>query len=78
MHFPQLLCSREFWREYAGRGLSAASSPVLAGPSVVLGPCVPPQRLSTGDSDQEGSPLSGGGALSFTPTRSYGNCGRGP
>ncbi|KAL0151930.1 hypothetical protein M9458_052765, partial [Cirrhinus mrigala] len=44
-----------------GRGPSSFSSPVLAGPSLVLGPDFPPRRLSMGDSHQEGSPLSGGG-----------------
>ncbi len=41
-----------------GRGPSSASSPVLASLSMVLRPCVPPRRLSAGDSDQEGPPLS--------------------
>ncbi|KAI2652819.1 Transposon Ty3-G Gag-Pol polyprotein [Labeo rohita] len=36
-------------------------SPVLAGPSMVLGPDFPPRRLSLGDSRQEGSPLTGRG-----------------
>ncbi|KAL0160825.1 hypothetical protein M9458_044550, partial [Cirrhinus mrigala] len=36
-------------------------SPVLAGPSLVLGPDFSPRRLSMGDSRQEGSPLTGGG-----------------
>ncbi|KAL0159416.1 hypothetical protein M9458_043141, partial [Cirrhinus mrigala] len=36
-------------------------SPVLDGPSMVLGPDFPSRRLSMGDSLQEGSPLSGGG-----------------
>ncbi len=31
-----------------------ASCPVLAGPSMVLGPGFSPQRLSMGDSSQEG------------------------
>ncbi len=44
-----------------GRGPSIASSPVLAGPSMVLGPDFSPRRLSLGDSRQEGSPLTGGG-----------------
>ncbi|KAI2657541.1 hypothetical protein H4Q32_008891 [Labeo rohita] len=43
-----------------GRGPSSFSSPVLASPSLVLEPDFPPQRLSMGDSRQEGSPLSGG------------------
>ncbi len=66
MPFPRSLCSREFWRECTGRGPSATSSPVLAGPSIVLGPEFSSRRLSMGDSHQEGSPLTGGGHH-FTP-----------
>ncbi|KAI2649150.1 Retrovirus-related Pol polyprotein from transposon 17.6 [Labeo rohita] len=44
-----------------GRGVPSSSSPVLAGPSLVLGPDFSPRRRSMGDSRQEGSPLSGGG-----------------
>ncbi len=44
-----------------GRGPAAASSPVLAGPSMVLGHDFSPQRLSLGDSCQEGSLLTGRG-----------------
>ncbi len=44
-----------------GRGPSIASSPVLAGPGMVLGPDFSPRWLSMGDSRQEGSPLTGGG-----------------
>ncbi len=44
-----------------GRGPSASSSPILAGPSMVLGPNFPSRRLSMGDSRQERSPLTGGG-----------------
>ncbi|KAI2645311.1 Transposon Ty3-G Gag-Pol polyprotein [Labeo rohita] len=44
-----------------GRGVPPPSSPVLAGPSMVLGPDFSPRRLSMGDSRQEGSPLTGGG-----------------
>ncbi len=44
-----------------GRGLSVASSPVLAGPSMVLGHDFSPRRLSMGYSRQEGSPLTGVG-----------------
>ncbi len=50
-----------------GRGLSIASSPVLAGPSMVLGPDFSPRRLSMGDSRQEGSPLTGGGHYPSPP-----------
>ncbi|KAL0162259.1 hypothetical protein M9458_041655, partial [Cirrhinus mrigala] len=42
------------------RHLTTASSPVLAGPSMVLGPDFTPRRLSMGDSHQEGSPLTSG------------------
>ncbi|KAL0148139.1 hypothetical protein M9458_056541 [Cirrhinus mrigala] len=44
-----------------GRGQPTTSSPVLAGPSMVLGPDISPRRLSMGDSRPEGSPLTGGG-----------------
>ncbi|KAI2663885.1 Transposon Ty3-G Gag-Pol polyprotein [Labeo rohita] len=44
-----------------GWGFPSSSSPVLAGPSMVLGPDFPPRRLSLGDSRQEGSPLTGRG-----------------
>ncbi len=44
-----------------GRGLAVASSPVLAGPSMVLGPDFSPRRLPMGDSSQERSPLTSGG-----------------
>ncbi|KAI2657128.1 Ubiquitin carboxyl-terminal hydrolase 36 [Labeo rohita] len=43
----------------SGRGPSSFSSPVLVGPSMVLGPDFPSRRLSMGDSRQEESPLSG-------------------
>ncbi len=42
-------------------GPAVASSPVLAGPSMVLEPDFSPRRLSMGDSCLEGSPLTGGG-----------------
>ncbi|KAI2668277.1 Transposon Ty3-G Gag-Pol polyprotein [Labeo rohita] len=44
-----------------GRGVPSSSSPVLAGPSMVLGPDFAPRRLSLGDSRQERSPLTGRG-----------------
>ncbi|KAI2665252.1 Transposon Ty3-G Gag-Pol polyprotein [Labeo rohita] len=44
-----------------GRGFPRPSSPVLAGPSLVLGPDFSPRRLSMGDSRQEGSLLTGRG-----------------
>ncbi|KAI2642466.1 Catalase-peroxidase [Labeo rohita] len=44
-----------------GRGQFTVSSPVLAGPSMVLGPDISPRRLSMGDSHQEGSFLTSGG-----------------
>ncbi len=43
------------------------SSPVLAGPSMVLGPDFPPRRLSMGGSRQEGSPLTSRGCHSAPP-----------
>ncbi len=43
------------------------SSPVLAGPSMVLGPDFPPRRLSMGGSYQEGSPLTSRGCHSAPP-----------
>ncbi|KAI2660335.1 enzymatic polyprotein [Labeo rohita] len=43
-----------------GRGPSSSGSPILAGPSTVLGPDFPPRRLSMGDSRQERSPLASG------------------
>ncbi|KAI2645466.1 Transposon Ty3-G Gag-Pol polyprotein [Labeo rohita] len=49
-----------------GRGVPSSSSPVLAGPSMVLGPDFSPRRLSLGDSRQERSPLTGRG-LHFSP-----------
>ncbi|KAL0197555.1 hypothetical protein M9458_006095, partial [Cirrhinus mrigala] len=55
--WPRLRLSGE---SAPGWGPSSFSSPVLAGPSMVLGPDFPPRRLSVGDSHQEGSPLSGG------------------
>ncbi|KAL0188730.1 hypothetical protein M9458_015829, partial [Cirrhinus mrigala] len=44
-----------------GRGQSTSSSPILARPSMVLGPDFSPRRFSVEDSCQEGSPLTGGG-----------------
>ncbi|KAL0148327.1 hypothetical protein M9458_056389 [Cirrhinus mrigala] len=49
-----------------GRGVPPSSSPVLAGPSMVLGPDFSPRRLSLGDSRQERSPLTGRG-FHFSP-----------
>ncbi|KAI2662357.1 Proline--tRNA ligase [Labeo rohita] len=43
-----------------GRGPSSFSSPILAGPSLDLGPDFPSRWLSMGDYHQEGPPLSGG------------------
>ncbi len=58
-----------------GRSSAAISSPVLAGPSMVLGSDFPPRRLSFGDSSQEGSPLTSG---VFTPARRCRSFGCGP
>ncbi|KAL0173812.1 hypothetical protein M9458_029780, partial [Cirrhinus mrigala] len=44
-----------------GWGVPPSSSPILAGPSMVLGPDFSPRRLSLGDSRQERSPLTGRG-----------------
>ncbi len=52
-----------------GRGPSAAGIPILAGPSMGLGPDFPSRRLSMGDSCQEGSPLTGGGHHFPSPPR---------
>ncbi|KAI2647034.1 NLR family CARD domain-containing protein 3 [Labeo rohita] len=52
-----------------GRGQFTVSSPVLAGPSMVLGPDISSRWLSMGDSHQEGSPLTGGGHHSSPPLR---------
>ncbi|KAI2646795.1 UvrABC system protein C [Labeo rohita] len=50
-----------------GRGVPSSSSPVLAGPSMVLGPDFSPRRLSLGDSRQGRSPLTGRGYHSLPP-----------
>ncbi len=55
--FPPIASSRESAPEW---GPAVASSPVLAEPSMVLGPDFSPRWLSMGDSCQEGSPLTGG------------------
>ncbi|KAL0173474.1 hypothetical protein M9458_029442, partial [Cirrhinus mrigala] len=62
--WPRLRLSRE---SAPGRGLPSSSSPVLAGPSMVLGPDFSPRRLSLGDSRQERSPLTGRGFHSPPP-----------
>ncbi len=56
---PDCSAPRSSGENAPGRGPAAASSPVLAGPSMVLGPDFSPRRLSMGDSRQEGSPLTG-------------------
>ncbi len=58
---PDRSAPRSSGENVPGQGPSAASSPVLARPSMVLGTDFSPQRLSMGDSSQEGSPLTGGG-----------------
>ncbi|KAI2646533.1 hypothetical protein H4Q32_025500 [Labeo rohita] len=58
--FPDRSAPRSSGEGAPGRGPSSISSPVLAGPSMVLGPNFPPRRLSMGDSRQEGSPLASG------------------
>ncbi len=52
-----------------GWGPAVASSPVLAGPSMVFGPGFSPRWLSMGDSSQEGSLLTGGGYDPSPPPR---------
>ncbi len=52
-----------------GQGLSFASSPILAGPSMVFGHDFSPRRLSMRDSHQEGSPLTGGGHYPSPPPK---------
>ncbi len=52
------------------------SSPVLAGPSMVLGPDFPPRRLSMGGSHQEGSPLTSRGCHSAPPPELWKLCVR--
>ncbi len=54
------------------------SSPVLAGPSMVLGPDFPPRRLSFGGSHQEGSPLTSRGCHSAPPPGVMENVGVAP
>ncbi len=56
---PDCSAPRSSGESVPGRGPAAASSPVLAGPSMVLGPDFSPRRLSMGDSRQEQSPLTG-------------------
>ncbi|KAI2667921.1 hypothetical protein H4Q32_004531 [Labeo rohita] len=51
----------------SGRGIPSSSSPVLAGPSMVLGPDFSPRRLSLGYSHQERSPLTGRGFHTSPP-----------
>ncbi len=66
---PDRSASGSYGESMPGWGPSISSSHVLASPSVVLGPCVPPRRFSPGDSDQEGPPLSGGGHHLSPPPR---------
>ncbi|KAL0168891.1 hypothetical protein M9458_037113, partial [Cirrhinus mrigala] len=62
--WPRLRLSRE---SAPGRGFPSSSSPVLAGPSMVLGPDFSPRPLSLGDSRQERSTLTGRGLHSSPP-----------
>ncbi len=59
--FPPIALLPGVLESAPGRGPAVASSPVLAGPSMVLGPDFSPRRLSMGDSSQERSPLTSGG-----------------
>ncbi|XP_073670286.1 sushi, nidogen and EGF-like domain-containing protein 1 [Paramisgurnus dabryanus] len=56
--FPQLLSSREFWRGSGSTGAAVARSPVLADPSVVFEPGLPPRRLPISGANLEGSVVS--------------------
>ncbi len=56
---PDCSAPRSSGESVPGWGPAATSSPVLARPSMVLGPDFSPRRLSMGDSRQEGSPLTG-------------------
>ncbi len=58
---PDCSAPRSSGESAPGRGSAAASSPVLARPSMVLGSDFSPRQLSMGDSHQEGSPLTGRG-----------------
>ncbi len=64
---PDRSAPRSSGESAPGRGSAAASSPVLARPSMVLGSDFSPRRLSLGDSCQEGSPLTGRGHPSAPP-----------
>ncbi len=75
---PNRSAPRSSGESAPGQGQSISGSTVLAGPSIVLGPDFSPQRLSMGDSRQEGPPLTRQGAPLCTPNRSYGNCGCDP
>ncbi|KAI2662393.1 hypothetical protein H4Q32_001228 [Labeo rohita] len=65
---PDCSAPRSSGESTPGRGQPTISSPVLAGPSMVLGPDISPQRLSMGDSRQEGSPLTSRGHHSAPPS----------
>ncbi len=58
---PDCSAPRSSGESAPGWGPAAASSPVLVGPSMVLGPDFSPRRFSMGDSRQEGSPLTSRG-----------------
>ena len=59
--FPDCSAPRSSAESTPGRGPSSNSSPVLAGPSMVLRSDLAPRWLSMGDSHQKGTPLAGGG-----------------
>ncbi len=56
---PDCSAPRSSGESAPGRGPFATSSPILAGPSMVLEHDFPSRLLSMGDSRQEGSPLTG-------------------
>ncbi|KAI2646068.1 Transposon Ty3-G Gag-Pol polyprotein [Labeo rohita] len=66
---PDRSAPRSSRESVPGRGVPPSSSPVLAGPSMVLGPDFSSRRLSLGDSRQEKSPLTGRGLHSSPPAR---------
>lgn len=71
--FPQLLSCREFWRGSGSTGAAVARSPVLADPSVVFEPGLPPRRLPISGADLEGSVVSGKGHCVLPLPRVFGS-----
>ncbi len=69
MHFPRLLCSRVFWREFAGTGFYYFHCPAVAGQSRVPRYNIPSRRASSGAPRLEGPSVPSGGLESSPPTR---------